>query len=147
MNDNDDDMNVVKRNGHKETVSFDKILKRIKKVGMEANIKINYTSLVIKVIDQLYDGISTSKIDELTAEQCASMSSTHPDYNALAGRITVSNHHKNTKASFFQVMKELHSYKDQHGLTYPLISEELYKDVLFYGKEKVIKLTLGAMRT
>lgn len=140
MNDNDDDMNVVKRNGHKETVSFDKILKRIKKVGMEANIKINYTSLVIKVIDQLYDGISTSKIDELTAEQCASMSSTHPDYNALAGRITVSNHHKNTKASFFQVMKELHSYKDQHGLTYPLISEELYKDVLFYGKEKVDSL-------
>ena len=131
------DMKVVKRNGQKETVSFDKILKRIKKVGTEANIKINYTSLVIKVIDQLYDGISTSKIDELTAEQCASMSSTHPDYNALAGRITVSNHHKNTKPSFYQVMKELHSYKDQHGQLYPLISEELYKDVLYYGKEKV----------
>ena len=133
----DVDMTVVKRNGQKETISFDKILKRIKKVGMEANIKINYTSLVIKVIDQLYDGISTTKIDELTAEQCASMSSTHPDYNALAGRITVSNHHKNTKPSFFQVMKELHSYKDQHGQLYPLISEELFKDVLFYGKEKI----------
>ena len=141
MNQNTDvDMTVVKRNGQKETVSFDKILKRIKKVGTEANIKINYTSLVIKVIDQLYDGISTTKIDELTAEQCASMSSTHPDYNALAGRITVSNHHKNTKSSFYQVMKELHSYKDQHGISYPLISDVLYKDLLFYGKEKVDSL-------
>jgi ribonucleoside-diphosphate reductase alpha chain len=137
---NNDDMNVVKRNGQKETVSFDKILERIKKVGLEANIKINYTSLVMKVIDQLYDGISTSKIDELTAEQCASLSSTHTDYNALAGRITVSNHHKNTKSSFFQVMNELYSYKDQHGLTYPLISEKLYKDILFHGKEKVDSL-------
>ncbi len=134
-------MMVVKRNGQKETVSFDKILKRIKKVGTEANIKINYTSLVIKVIDQLYDGISTTKIDELTAEQCASMSSTHPDYNALAGRVTVSNHHKNTKSSFYQqVMKELYSYKDQHGLSYPLISDVLYKDMLFYGKDKVDSL-------
>ena len=137
MNNYDNDMTVVKRNGQKETVSFDKILKRIKKVGLEANIKINYTLLVIKVIDQLYDNISTSKIDELTAEQCASMSSTHPDFNALAGRITVSNHHKNTKASFYQVMKELHSYKDQHGVVYPLVSDELYKNVTFYGKEKL----------
>ena len=137
MNEETNDMTVVKRNGIRETVSFDKILKRIKKVGSEANIKINYTSLVIKVIEQLYDGISTTKIDELTAEQCASMSSTHPDYNALAGRITVSNHHKNTKVSFYQVMKELHSYKDQHGVHYPLISDELFKDVMYYGKEKI----------
>ena len=136
----EDDMYVVKRNGHKEIVSFDKILKRIKKVGLEANIKLNYTSLVMKVIDQLYSGISTTKIDELTAEQCASMSSTNLDYNALAGRITVSNHHKNTKASFYQVMKELYQYKDQHNRTYHMISEELYKTMTFYGKEKVDSL-------
>ena len=136
----EDDMYVVKRNGHKEIVSFDKILKRIKKVGLEANIKVNYTSLAMKVIDQLYSGISTTKIDELTAEQCASMSSTNLDYNALAGRITVSNHHKNTKASFYQVMKELYQYKDQHNRTYHMISEELYKTMTFYGKEKVDSL-------
>ena len=136
----EDDMYVVKRNGHKEIVSFDKILKRIKKVGLEANIKLNYTSLVMKVIDQLYSGISTTKIDELTAEQCASMSSMNLDYNALAGRITVSNHHKNTKASFYQVMKELYQYKDQHNRTYHMISEELYKTMTFYGKEKVDSL-------
>ena len=68
------------------------------------------------------------------------MSSTHPDYNTLAGRITVSNHHKNTKPSFYQVMKELHSYKDHHGNTYSLISEDLYKTMMFYGKEKVDSL-------
>lgn len=140
METNDEDMFVLKRNGQREIVAFDKILKRIKKVGLEANIKINYTSLAMKVIDQLYDGISTTKIDELTAEQCASMSSTHPDYNALAGRITVSNHHKNTKPSFYQVMKELHGYKDHHGKNYSLISEDLYKNMMFYGKEKVDSL-------
>jgi len=136
----EDDMFVLKRNGHKEVVSFDKILKRIKKVGLEANVKINYASLAMKVIDQLYSGISTTKIDELTAEQCASMGSTHLDYNTLAGRITVSNHHKNTKGSFYQVIKELYHYKDQHNRHYPLVSEELYKTVLFFGKEKVDSL-------
>ena len=138
--DEEEDMFVVKRNGHKEIVSFDKILKRIKKVGLEANVKINYASLAMKVIDQLYSGISTTKIDELTAEQCASMGSTHLDYNILAGRITVSNHHKNTKSSFYQVIKELYQYKDQHNRHYPLVSEELYKTVLFFGKEKVDSL-------
>ena len=138
--DSESDMYVTKRNSHREIMSFDKILKRIKKVGQEANIKINYTSLAMKVIDQLYDGISTTKIDELTAEQCASMSSTHPDYNALSGRITVSNHHKNTKNSFFQVMKDLYQYKDQHGNHYPLISQTLYKTIAHFGKEKVDSL-------
>ena len=133
----DSDMYVTKRNHHREIMSFDKILKRIKKVGQEVNIKINYSALAIKVIDQLYDGISTTKIDELTAEQCASMSSVHPDYNTLAGRITISNHHKNTKNSFCQVMKELYQYKDQHGQLYPLLSQKFYKTIIFFGKEKL----------
>ena len=133
----DSEMYVTKRNNHREIMSFDKILKRIKKVGLEVNIKINYSALAIKVIDQLYDGISTTKIDELTAEQCASMSSVHPDYNTLAGRITISNHHKNTKNSFSQVMKELYQYKDQHGQVYPLLSHKFYKTIIYYGKEKL----------
>lgn len=65
----DEEMNVVKRNGEKETVSFDKILQRIKKTGNEVNIQLNYTALTMKVIDQLFDGISTRQIDELTADQ------------------------------------------------------------------------------
>ena len=65
-----DDMFVTKRNGKQEVVSFDKISTRIKKLGQEANIKVNYTALVMKVIDQLHSGIYTTKIDELSAEQC-----------------------------------------------------------------------------
>ena len=122
----EDEMYVTKRNGQKEIVSFDKILKRIRTIGTEANIKINYTSLVMKVIDQLYDGISTTKIDELLAEQCASLSSTHPDYNVLAGRITISNHHRNTNESFTDVMHRLYWHKDVHGKHSPLVSHELY---------------------
>ena len=122
----DQEMYVTKRNGQSEIVSFDKILTRIKKIGTEANIKLNYTSLVMKVIDQLYDGISTTKIDELSAEQCASMASIHTDYNTLAGRITVSNHQKNTSSSFVEVMNKLFDYHDKHNEHSPLVSMELH---------------------
>jgi ribonucleoside-diphosphate reductase alpha chain len=122
----DQEMYVTKRNGQSEIVSFDKILTRIKKIGTEANIKLNYTSLVMKVIDQLYDGISTTKIDELSAEQCASMASIHTDYNTLAGRITVSNHQKNTSSSFVEVMNKLFDYHDKHDEHSPLASMELH---------------------
>jgi hypothetical protein len=125
----DDEMNVVKRNGKCEIVSFDKILRRIKRIGKEVDIKLNFTALAMKVIDQLYDGISTTKIDELTAEQCASMASIHPDYNILAGRIVVSNHRKNTSDLFSDVMERLYEYKDMHGKSSPLVSQELYEVV------------------
>ena len=120
------EMRVTKRNGELETIEFDKILKRFRSTGQEVGISINYTSLVMKVIDQLYDTISTTKIDELTAEQCASMSSIHPDYNVLAGRIIVSNHHKNTESSFSDAMCALYHYLDKHGKSSPLINKELY---------------------
>jgi ribonucleoside-diphosphate reductase alpha subunit len=122
-----DEMYVVKRDGQREIVSFDKILQRIKKVGQEAEINLNYTALTMKVIDQLYDGISTTKIDELTADQCASLASTHPDYNVLAGRIIVSNHHKNTSSEFTEVMQTLYEYKDKHGKHSPLLAAEVYQ--------------------
>ena len=130
----DNDMRVTKRNGDIETVEFDKILKRIKTTGQEVGIKINYTSLAMKVIDQLYDTISTTKIDELSAEQCASMASIHPDYNVLAGRIIISNHHKNTPDSFSYAMTQLYEYRDKHNLSSPLISEELFDMVKTHGQ-------------
>jgi ribonucleoside-diphosphate reductase alpha chain len=117
------EMNVTKRNGELETVSFDKILKRMKRQGPE--IKVNYTALAMKVIDQLYDGISTAKIDELSAEQCASMASVHPDYNTLAGRIIVSSHQKNTQESFTEAMTNLYEFRDKNGQPAPLVSDEL----------------------
>jgi ribonucleotide reductase alpha subunit len=124
--DNQREMRVTKRDGSVEDISFDKILNRVKKLGQEANIHINYSSLVMKVIDQLYDKISTTKIDELTAEQCAALSTQHPDYGVLAGRIVVSNHQKNTNAHFSSVMGELYNFKDIHGDQKPLISDDLF---------------------
>ena len=131
----DDEMYVVKRNGEKEIVSFDKILQRIKKTGQEAGIQLNYTTLTMKVIDQLFDGISTSQIDELTADQCASQASINPDYNALAGRIVVSNLHKNTSNLFAGVMTHLYYFHDKHKNISPLISDELYQFVVDHNKE------------
>lgn len=129
------EMKVIKRNGKSETIAFDKILKRVKTIGNECGVKLNFTTFVMKVIDQLYDGINTTKIDELTAEQCASLSVQHYDYNTLAGRIIISNHHKNTSSSFFSVMKKLYEFKDIHHKHYPLVSHDYflvvkkYKDV------------------
>ena len=129
--DETNDLRVVKRNGEKEIVAFDKILNRLKKIGKEdiagvSNLKINYTTLAMKVIDQLYDGIHTTQIDELSAEQCASLASTHPDYNILAGRIVVSNHHKNTMASFSKAMEALFLFQDQNGKGSNIISTTLF---------------------
>ena len=130
------EMYVTKRDGQTEIVSFDKILRRIKRIGLEAGIQINYTTLAMKVIDQLYDNISTTKIDELTADQCASMSSIHYDYATLASHITVSNHHKNTEPDFAVVMSQLYNYMDKHNQQSPLVSKELL-DVVEANKERI----------
>jgi len=115
-------MRVTKRNGKLEDISFDKILNRVKNIGQEIGIQINYSSLAMKVIDQLYDTIPTTKIDELTCEQCAMLSTIHPDYGILAGRIFVSNHQKNTVSSFYETMSKLYFFTDVHGNHSPLIS-------------------------
>lgn len=131
---NEKEMHVTKRNNSKEVVSFDKILQRIKKIGKDVNFpcsiyneygslnNINYTSLAMKVIDQLYDGITTTQIDELSSEQCASMSSVHPDYTLLASRIMISNHHKNTNNSFVKTVKKLYNNLGHKGESNPLVS-------------------------
>ena len=123
------EMRVTKRDGQLEDISFDKILNRIKKIGQEANIQINYSSLAMKVIDQLYDAIPTTKIDELTSEQCAALSTMHPDYGVLAGRIFVSNHQKNTSESFYETMSKLYYFTDIHGQHSPLISHETWINI------------------
>ena len=116
-------MHVKKRNGSFQEVKFDKILTRVKKMGIQAGVSINFSALVIKIIDQLYDRIPTTKIDDLTAEQCATQSSQHPDYGTLASYIIISNHHKNTDPSFVNVMRNLYEFKDKDGIHTPLISE------------------------
>ena len=125
--DNTNEMRVTKRDGKLEDIAFDKILNRIKKLGQEANIQINYSSLAMKVIDQLYDKIETAKIDELAAEQCASLSTNHPDYGTLAARIVVSNHQKNTDPYYNMIVNRLYNFKNVHGEVKPLISKELFE--------------------
>ena len=123
------EMNVKKRNGNIETVSFDKILKRVKSLGYKHNININYTTLVIKVIDQLHDLIDTAKIDELTAEQAASMSTIHPDYGTIASALVISNLHKKTNTSFSQSMNTIYNFKDVNDNHAPLLSSEFINTV------------------
>ena len=120
------DMRVTKRNGQLEDIAFDKILNRIKKLGQEADIHINYSSLAMKVIDQLFDKIETTKIDELAAEQCASLSTQNPDYGTLASRIVVSNHQKNTVPLFSNVMMSLYNFENIQKKNVPLVSQKLW---------------------
>ena len=128
------EMHVLKRNGSHEQLSFDKISKRLKALCAEAKIKINTSALVMKVIDQIFDKIETTKIDELTAEQCASQNTTNPDYGTLAAYVSVSNLQKNTKNTFFSKMKDLYEFKDIHGVHSPLISETFLNTVKKYKK-------------
>ena len=134
---NDLDMYVLKRNGKREAISFDKILKRIKSLGKQFNLQhIIFAQLAIKVIDQLYDNIQTTKIDELTAEQCASMSSIHPDYTKLASAIVISNLHKNSSNCYYETTKKLYDYRDSNNNSFRLIKTsimeivETYKDAI-----------------
>lgn len=129
------EMRVTKRDGELQDVAFDKILERVKKLGQEANIHINYSSLVMKVIDQLYDKIPTAKIDELAAEQCAALSANHPDYSILAARIIISNHQKNTDNDFSTVMSDLYNFTNYKGENKPLVSQELWEFTNRYAED------------
>jgi len=130
------EMFVLKRTGKLETMKFDKILNRIKKSGEEAGLsKLNYTALTIKIIDQLYDKIPTTQIDELSAQQCYSLSSTHPDYAVLAAYIIHSNHQRSTSESFHQVMTQLYKYVDKQGKPAPMLSDKMYGTIRKYRKE------------
>jgi ribonucleotide reductase alpha subunit len=128
-------MYVTKRDGTKEEISFDKILRRVKKLGEEASLNINYSTLAMKVIDKLCNNIGTTQIDLETADQCAALSTQHPDYGELAGRVLISNHQKNTDPSFSNTMRALFEFIDIHGNHYPLISKELWATVQEYAAE------------
>ena len=131
------EMRVQKRNGGFEEVSFDKILNRVKNLGNKILpvLSINYSKLIIKVIDQLHTDISTSVIDELTAEQCASLTTKHPDYGVLSSRIIISNNHKNTPETFYDAMFKLRNFIDNQDKNVSLIHESFWKNVGIYKDE------------
>jgi ribonucleoside-diphosphate reductase alpha chain len=121
-------MYVVKRDGHKEPVMFDKITDRIKKLCYGLNDMVDAVKVAMRVIEGLYDGVSTSELDNLAAETAASMTVTHPDYAQLAARIAISNLHKNTNKSFSETMSEMYHYVNPRtNQAAPLISDEVYE--------------------
>jgi len=121
-------MYVVKRDGRKEPIMFDKITARVRKLCYGLNILVDPVKVAMRVIEGLYDGVTTSELDNLAAEIAATMTTTHPDYAKLAARISVSNLHKNTKKSFSETMKDLYEYVNPRtGKKAPLLSDEVYK--------------------
>ena len=105
-------MLVVKRDGRTEPVQFDKITARIKKLCYELHESVDATKVAMRVIEGVYDGVTTTELDNLAAEVAATNAVTHPDYASLASRIAVSNLHKATKKSFAETMEDLYTYVD-----------------------------------
>jgi ribonucleoside-diphosphate reductase alpha subunit len=124
-------MLVIKRDGHRESVKFDKITARIEKLcyGLDQRY-VNPVEVAMKVINGLYDGVTTQELDNLAAEIAATLTTKHPDFAKLAARIAVSNLHKVTSKSFSNTMKRLYTYVDpKTGENAPLISKETWRIV------------------
>ena len=118
---------VIKRDGEKQEVSFDKVLKRMK--ALSTGLDVNPHLIAQKLCSRIYNGVQTSELDILGAEICATMITVHPDYQVIAGRISMSNLEKNTSPSFSETIQILYDNKDKNGDKCSLISEELYKIV------------------
>ncbi len=121
-------MYVIKRDGRKEPVKFDKITARVKKLCYGLSPIVQPELVAMKVIEGLYDGVSTYELDNLAAEVSASKTIEHPDYALLASRISVSNLHKNTKKSFSDTVEDLYNYIDPiTGENASLIADDVYQ--------------------
>ena len=131
-------MKVAKRNGTFESVSFDKITKRLTYLcSMKPElVEIDPVAITQKVCSQIYDGVSTSTLDELAAQLCISMVTENSEYGVLASRIIISNNQKNTSPSFSETVSILYNATDEYGKSIHLISEEVY-DIVMKNKKKL----------
>lgn len=130
-------MYVIKRDGRKEPVMFDKITDRVRILCYELSEFVDPVKVAMRVIEGLYDGVTTSELDNLAAETAASMTVSHPDYALLAARIAVSNLHKNTKKVFSEVIEDLYRYVNPRTNLYaPLIADDVYNVI----KENAVRL-------
>ncbi|MEO6670770.1 MAG: ribonucleoside-diphosphate reductase subunit alpha [Ferruginibacter sp.] len=119
-------MFVIKRNGKKEPVKFDKVTARIEKLSYSLSPMLNVIDVAKKTIEGIYEGVPTTELDNLAAETAASLTITHPDYAILASRIAVSNLHKNTTKSFSDTMRNLYNYTDKaSGKRLPIIADDV----------------------
>ncbi|KAI3427512.1 Ribonucleoside-diphosphate reductase [Psidium guajava] len=125
-------MYVVKRDGRQESVHFDKITARLKKLSYGLSTEhCDPVSVAQKVCAGVYKGVTTSQLDELAAETAAAMTANHPDYACLAARIAVSNLHKNTKKSFSETIKDMYTHvNERSGLKSPLIADDVYEIIM-----------------
>ena len=125
-------MRVIKRSGEYEEVSFDKILNRIKALSssdeFHKKLTIDETIIAQKVVQEIYDGVQTSELDELSSQSSMSMYSKHPDFKILAGRIVVSNLHKNTLPTFSEKIELMYTY-EVNDISKPLVADYLYNYV------------------
>jgi ribonucleoside-diphosphate reductase alpha subunit len=127
-------MQVVKRNGSKEDVSFDKVLNRIRSAADA--LEVNPTLIAQRTLARIYDGVKTAELDELAAQLSISLMTTNPDYGTLASRIAISNHHRNTSDSFTAVVAALADQTmDKTGDKTTIISEELLEICKKHGEE------------
>lgn len=120
-------MFVIKRDGKKETVKFDKITARIQKLcyGLSPD-HVSPALVAQKVIEGVFDGVTTTELDNLAAETAASLTTRHPDFAQLASRIAISNLHKNTKKGFTETMRDLYTFIDpKTGKNASLIAEDV----------------------
>ena len=131
MNDTVEIMYVLKRDGTKETVSFDKVSNRLRKlIQMKGkSLEIDYIKLAQRVCADIYPGVETCELDELAAQICACMITEHRDYGELASRLAISNHHKKTSPSFSEVIEQLRCSKNSRGELVTIVSDELYNIV------------------
>jgi ribonucleoside-diphosphate reductase alpha chain len=119
-------MFVIKRDGRKESVKFDKVTARIGKLSYGLSPMVDIYEVAKKTIEGIYEGVPTTELDNLAAETAASLTTTHPDYAILASRMAVSNLHKNTTKSFSQTMEKLYDYTDKRsGKKMPLIADDV----------------------
>ena len=133
-------MFVMKRNGKPEVLSYNKIVQRIKQVG-GSDLSIAYSDLVMKIMDQLYNNIPTSKIDELISEQCASMGVHHYDYSTLASRLIISNHQKEVNSSFIQCINTIYLTPDYISENYYRIAlkhADFFESILVHSRDYLI---------
>jgi ribonucleoside-diphosphate reductase alpha chain len=127
-------MQVVKRDGSKEDVSFDKVLNRIRIAA--DGLEVNPTLIAQRTLTRIYDGVKTSELDELAAQLSISLMTTNPDYGTLASRIAISNHHRNTSDKFTEVIQALSNQTmDKTGEKTSNVSQELVDICTKHGSE------------
>ena len=127
---------VIKRNGTKEEVSFDKVTRRLKKLCYDLTTKVNPIIVAQKVCSQIYNNVTTIELDELAAQICVSMSTQNLEYGILASRIIISNNHKITSPSFSETIYILYNNKDKNNIQCPLIDKKIY-DIVMNNKDKL----------